>query len=51
MMPPDPVAMLRSRSYPQLLVLAAVLGVPVSAVAYGFLGQRPSRRQGFVWGR
>jgi H+/Cl- antiporter ClcA len=31
------MAMLRTRSYVQLLVLAAVLGVPVSAVAYGFL--------------
>jgi len=31
------MAMLRSKSYVQLLVLAAVIGVPVSAVAYGFL--------------
>jgi H+/Cl- antiporter ClcA len=29
--------MLRSRSYVRLLVLAAVLGVPISAAAYGFL--------------
>ena len=35
--PPDPQALLRSRSYVQLLVLAALLGVPVSAAAYGFL--------------
>src|SRR3954453_12761085 len=35
--PPDPVALLRSRAYVQLLVIAAVLGVPISAVAYGFL--------------
>ena len=34
---PDPQALLRSRSYVGLLVVAAVLGVPVSAVAYGFL--------------
>ena len=34
---PDPRALLRSRSYVGLLVVAAVLGVPVSAVAYGFL--------------
>ena len=34
---PDPRALLRSRSYVRLLVVAAVLGVPVSAVAYGFL--------------
>lgn len=35
--PADPKAMLRSRSYLMLLALAAVIGVPVSAVAYGFL--------------
>ena len=29
--------MLRSRSYVQLLVLAAILGVPISAAAYGYL--------------
>lgn len=34
---PDPVALLRSRSYLRLLVLAAVIGAPISAVAYGFL--------------
>jgi H+/Cl- antiporter ClcA len=33
----DPVAVLRSRSYLSALVLAAVLGIPISAVAYGFL--------------
>jgi H+/Cl- antiporter ClcA len=33
----DPMAMLRSRSYIQVLVLAALIGVPVSAVAYFFL--------------
>ena len=33
----DPAALLRSRRYVGLLVLAAVLGVPVSAAAYGFL--------------
>ncbi|HXW32538.1 MAG TPA: chloride channel protein, partial [Acidimicrobiales bacterium] len=31
------MAMLRTKSYVMLLVLAAVIGVPVSAVAYGFL--------------
>ena len=36
-MPPDPQALLRSRGYVQLLVLAAILGVPISAAAYGFL--------------
>jgi H+/Cl- antiporter ClcA len=34
---PDPLALLRSRSYVQLLVLAALIGVPISALAYGFL--------------
>jgi H+/Cl- antiporter ClcA len=34
---PDPVALLRSRSYVGLLVFAAILGVPISAAAYGFL--------------
>jgi H+/Cl- antiporter ClcA len=36
-MPADPAALLRSRAYVQLLVVAAILGVPVSAAAYGFL--------------
>jgi len=35
--PEDPQALLRSRSYVQLLVLAALLGLPVSGAAYGFL--------------
>ena len=35
--PPNPLAVLRSRSYLRLLAIAAVLGVPVSAAAYGFL--------------
>jgi hypothetical protein len=35
--PPNPLALLRSRSYLQLLALAAIIGVPVSAAAYGFL--------------
>jgi H+/Cl- antiporter ClcA len=33
----DPMAILRSRSYVGLLVFAAILGVPISAAAYGFL--------------
>jgi H+/Cl- antiporter ClcA len=33
----DPRALLRSRSYLRLLVLAVLIGVPVSAAAYGFL--------------
>ena len=36
-MPSDPRAPLRSREYLRLLVVAAILGVPVSAAAYGFL--------------
>jgi H+/Cl- antiporter ClcA len=35
--PADPAVLLRSRRYLVLLALAAVLGVPISAVAYGFL--------------
>jgi H+/Cl- antiporter ClcA len=35
--PPDPATLLRSRDYLRLLLLAAILGVPVSAAAYGFL--------------
>ena len=34
---PDPVALLRSKSYLSLLVVAALLGIPVSAAAYGYL--------------
>jgi H+/Cl- antiporter ClcA len=33
----DPAALLRSRSYLAMLLIAALLGVPVSAAAYGFL--------------
>jgi H+/Cl- antiporter ClcA len=35
--PSDPRTLLRSRAYLRLLVVAAFLGVPVSAAAYGFL--------------
>ena len=35
--PPDPQALLRSRSYLKLLLLATLIGVPVSAASYGFL--------------
>jgi chloride channel protein, CIC family len=35
--PPDPLVLLRSRNYVLLLLLAALIGVPVSAAAYGFL--------------
>ena len=33
----DPVAVIRSKPYLSALVLAAILGIPISAVAYGFL--------------
>lgn len=33
----DPVAVIRSKSYLSALLLAAILGIPISAVAYGFL--------------
>jgi H+/Cl- antiporter ClcA len=35
--PPDAAALLRSAAYVRLLVLAALIGVPVSAAAYAFL--------------
>ena len=35
--PPDPVAVLRSRSYIGLLVLATIIGMPIAAAAYFFL--------------
>ncbi|GAA4929706.1 H+/Cl- antiporter ClcA [Actinomycetospora succinea] len=35
--PPDPLTVLRSRRYLGLLALAAVIGIPISAIAYGFL--------------
>jgi H+/Cl- antiporter ClcA len=35
--PSDPISLLRSRSYLTLLVLAAVVGAPISAVAYLYL--------------
>ena len=35
--PPDPQVLLRSRGYVQILILAAITGLPISAAAYGFL--------------
>lgn len=35
--PADPLALLRSRRYLALLLLAAIIGAPVAAAAYGFL--------------
>src|SRR5271169_419048 len=45
---PDPVALLRSKSYLALLVLAAIVGVPVSAAAYFFLAL-VSKLQGWIF--
>ena len=33
----DPVAVIRSRPYIAALILAAIAGIPISAIAYGFL--------------
>ncbi len=56
----DPVAVLRSRAYLSALVLAAILGIPISAAAYGFLALvtnsqelhllRPAGRPLLGWG-
>jgi len=35
--PPDPAAILRSRSYVVLLVFGAIVGIPIAAAAYFFL--------------
>jgi len=35
--PADPLALLRSHAYVRLLVVAAILGVPISAAAWSFL--------------
>jgi H+/Cl- antiporter ClcA len=35
--PVDPQALLRSQAYVRLVVLAAIIGVPITALAYGFL--------------
>jgi H+/Cl- antiporter ClcA len=45
---PDPQVVMRSRAYGMLLVLAAVIGVPVSAVAFGFLAL-VSKLQGWIF--
>ncbi len=44
----DPVAVLRSRSYLALLAMAAIIGVPISAVAWGFLAL-VSKLQGWLF--
>lgn len=35
--PPDPFTLIRTRAYVMLLVVAALLGIPISAMAFGFL--------------
>jgi H+/Cl- antiporter ClcA len=47
-MPADPLALLRSRSYLVLLVLAAIIGAPISAAAYFFLAL-VSKLQGWIF--
>ena len=47
-MPSDPLALLRSRSYIALLVIAAIVGAPVSALAYFFLAL-VSKLQGWIF--
>jgi len=44
----DPVAILRSRSYLGLLLLAAIIGAPISAAAYGFLAL-VTKMQGWIF--
>ncbi len=46
--PADPVALLRSRGYLVLLLLAGIVGAPVAAVAWGFLAL-VSKLQGWVY--
>ncbi len=46
--PSDPLALLRSRNYLALLVLAVLIGVPVSAAAYFFLAL-VSKLQGWIF--
>jgi H+/Cl- antiporter ClcA len=46
--PTDPQALLRSRPYVTLLVLAAIIGAPISAVAWGFLAL-VSKLQGWLF--
>jgi hypothetical protein len=49
--PSDPLALLRSRSYVALLVLAAIIGVPVSAAAANFFLALVSKMQGWIFTR
>ncbi len=44
----DPIAVMKSKAYLGSLVLAAILGVPISAIAYGFLAL-VSAIQGYIF--
>jgi H+/Cl- antiporter ClcA len=44
----DPVAVIRSKRYLSALILAGILGIPISAVAYGFLAL-VSKIQGYLF--
>jgi len=46
--PADPQVVLRSRAYATLLALAAIIGVPISALAFGFLAL-VSKLQGWIF--
>ena len=46
--PSDALALLRSRSYVALLVLAAIIGVPIAAAAYFFLAL-VTKLQGWIF--
>jgi H+/Cl- antiporter ClcA len=46
--PADPVALLRSRGYVVLLLLAGIIGAPIAAVAWGFLAL-VSKLQGWLY--
>ncbi len=47
--PQDPREVIRSKAYLSALVLAGILGIPVSVIAYGFLAL-VSEIQGYVFG-
>jgi H+/Cl- antiporter ClcA len=46
--PPDPIALLKTRSYIGLLVMGAIIGVPVAAASYYFL-KAINRTQQYVF--
>ena len=46
--PPDPLTLLRSRGYLMILVVAALIGIPVALIAFGFL-QLSAHLQGWIF--